>query len=155
MQDFIHFVAHHALLWSLWLSIFLLLIWTELYPLRGGIRRLSPTEAVQAMNLQHAIVLDIRNADAFNKGHVLGSQLFSEKDLNDKKHKYQKSKEKKHFILIGETDHQSMQFALKMKKNGFMQVAILKSGMKAWSENNMPLASATSSEPSKQTAKEV
>ena len=129
------FVLHH---WELWLALFAvlsLLLINEYLTKKQGPQALSTAEAIDAINHQDAIVVDMREAEAFQIGHVVGSKSLPGEPLK----KLEKYKAKP-LILVCVRGLQSSALAVKLRKQGFTNVMILAGGITAWKTANLPLA---------------
>lgn len=137
MSEFIEFVMNHWLLSSAFILVLVLFIINEIRQrsLSGG--KLLPQEVVDFMNHQHAYILDIRNQEAFNSGHILGSHATG-KDLAVVRKLVQKMKNKP-CILVCENGTESPKFARLLKKEIQQNVFYLAGGLNAWKAENLPL----------------
>ena len=129
------FVLHH---WELWLALFAvlsLLLINEHLTKKQGPQALSTAAAIDAINHQDAAVVDLREAEVFQKGHVVGSKSLPGEPL-DKLEKYKE----KPLILVCARGLQSSALAVKLRKQGFTNVMILAGGITAWKTANLPLA---------------
>lgn len=138
MEQFITFVLNHWMLWFAFAVVLGLIIGTELRPRLIGVPFLSPQEATNEINHNEAVVIDLRDQKAFAEGHIVDSININfesaQKDLN------LLSKYKgKSVILVCANAQQSMNIGNTMRKNGFEHVSILKEGMVAWQNANLPL----------------
>ena len=70
---FIAFVIKHWPLWVALVIIILLIIVEEMRGKMGGLPRLSSQELTQMINHDEGVVFDIRDKQAFESGHILGS----------------------------------------------------------------------------------
>jgi rhodanese-related sulfurtransferase len=134
-NQFQAFILHH---WELWLALFTvlsLLLINEHHTQKKGPQALSTTAAIDAINHQDAIVVDIRSADVFKAGHVVGSKNLQTDPLA----KFEKYKTKP-LLLVCERGLQSTALAVKLRKLGFSNVTILAGGITAWKTANLPLA---------------
>jgi len=138
VTDFVHFVSNHWMLWSLLAVIMVLLAFVEFRSRRHGPVRLDTTMATQLMNKENALVLDIRDLNAFNKGHILGAQSLLFSQLDTQITRFDKHKDKP-VLLVCEQGHQSVLAGTKLKKQGFMRVYSLSGGMGAWRNAGLPL----------------
>lgn len=128
------FVLHH---WELWLALLVvlsLLLINEHITKKNGPQALSTAEAIDAINHQDAIVIDMREANAFQAGHVVGAKNHPGEPLG----KLEKYKDKP-LILVCARGLQSSALAVKLRKQGFANVMILAGGITAWKTANLPL----------------
>ena len=84
MQDLIAFVQNHVGLIAALATALLALAANEVHGnLRSG-KKLSPGEAVRMINDHDALVLDVRPATDFKKGHLLGAVNIPGDKLKDR-----------------------------------------------------------------------
>jgi len=129
------FVLHHWELWLALIAVISLLFLNEHLTKKQGPQTLSTAEAIDAINHQDAVVVDIREAEAFQKGHVVGSKNLPGEPLT----KLEQYKEKP-LIIICSRGLQSSALAVKLRKQGFTNVMILAGGIIAWKTAHLPLA---------------
>lgn len=131
LQDFI---VHH---WELWLALFAvlsLLLINEYLTKKQGPQSLSTAAAIDAMNHQDAVVIDMRDAEAFKSGHVVGSKNLPGEAL-EKLEKYKT----KPLLLVCARGLQSSALGVKLRKQGFTNVMMLAGGITAWKTADLPL----------------
>lgn len=139
MQTFLDFVLRHWDLWLVFAILLILAIRLETSSKIAGVSLLSPSEVTRYINHENAIVLDIREAEQFKQGHILGAihilPTESEKELK----KLQKHKNKP--IIISCSDGaKSPRFGAALRKDSFSNIFALKGGISAWQKDNLPLA---------------
>lgn len=138
MQEILSFIQHHWLLSSALAVIFLLLSILEFVKIRRGTNRLSPAQVTQLINHENAAIIDIRPADTFATGHIVGSISLPYRELNDKIKKIEKFKTQPLVIACTAGVESTPALAL-LEKNGFLRVYILDGGIRAWRAAEMPL----------------
>jgi rhodanese-related sulfurtransferase len=131
------FVSHH---WSLWLAFFAVLalvLLNERILQKQGPKNLSANAAVNAINHDKAIVLDMRDVEAFRQSHIVNAKNIPNANIDqtDKLEKYKT----KPFILICTRGLQSSSLAVKLRKQGFTDVMVLTGGITAWKAASLPL----------------
>lgn len=136
MSQFMQFVLNHWILWSALVVILVMIAINELTMSKQQGKSVSPQGAVGMMNHDDAVVIDIRNQDAFREGHIIESLSVSAKQLEEKKMNKYKSKP---IILVCANGIHSTQLAPKLKHAGFSNVIALKGGINAWKEAQLPL----------------
>ena len=83
MEQYLNFVINH---WALWLALavlLVLLIRIEVGSNVGGLQLLTPQLATQKLNKEHAVILDVRDDDAFAAGHILGALNIPAKQIDE------------------------------------------------------------------------
>lgn len=111
-----------------------LLLWPRL---GGGASGLSPQEAVQMINRERAIVIDVCEPAEYAAGHVTGSrnvplgQLGGAKELPGDK--------ARPLVLVCASGLRASRAAKLLAQQGHQQVHVLAGGMKAWREAQLPV----------------
>ena len=115
-----------------------LLFWPVIKGAGGG---LSPTQAVQLMNRDKAVVVDVCEAEEFAAGHVVGARNVPLNQLEDKLAAQVKNKALP-LILVCQTGARSGRALTIAKKLGYEQAQSLAGGLAAWRSANLPLEKA-------------
>jgi len=139
MEQLSEFVSNNVFLFIAWLAVFMLLLKEEYAHQTNKAVQLQPSQATRLMNNNSdAVVLDIRSADEFSKGHInraLNIPLADLKSNTDKLDKY-----RGHPVLIycnsGST---SMRAGKILQDKGFDNINSLAGGVSGWKEANLPL----------------
>jgi len=113
----------------------LLLAWPSLKKGRAG-GAVSTAQAVQMMNQQHAVLIDVRTADLFNAGHIPQARNVPAADIEQKASHLPKNKP---LIVVCELGRSAASAAAQLKKLGFTEVSVLEGGVKAWNEAGLPV----------------
>ncbi len=141
MEQYLNFVINH---WALWLALavlLVLLIRIEVGSNVGGLQLLTPQLATQKLNKEHAVILDVRDDDAFAAGHILGALNIPAKQIDEQLPKLNKYKEKP--VIVCFANGQSFVKAGQiLKAKGFTQLYALKGGIDGWTQANLPLMKA-------------
>lgn len=136
MQDFIPFLGQHSFLTSgIAVVVFLLLI-IEFIRMKKTLGGVTPQAAIQLINHEHAMVIDIRDAASFNKGHIVHAHnMTPEATVSDKKLDKMKSKP---LIIVCYAGVSSNGVVHQLNKKGF-KAHNLQGGMKAWYDAKLPI----------------
>lgn len=137
MQELIQFTSNHPLLSATTLALFILLIIVEVIRAKRSAITLSPANATQLINHEHAVVIDIRDKEVFKKGHIIDAQSMTEEDILKNPKKLEKYKNKP-LILVCATGTTSQKLSTSLKQQGYNANA-LAHGMRAWNEAQMPV----------------
>ena len=129
------FIGQHWQLCALFAVVLLALLTTELQALRQGSHAIEPYQVVNEINRQHAVVIDLRNPQQFQDGHIINAILSNPTD-SKKLSKYKQ----KHLVLVCNDGQQSMTFSKELQSAGFEHVKVLKGGMTAWTAAELPTA---------------
>ncbi|MBI2959821.1 MAG: rhodanese-like domain-containing protein [Betaproteobacteria bacterium] len=98
----------------------------------------SPLEATQLINRQDALVLDIRSAEEFQKGHILNARNVPAAQLEPRLADLEKFRQKP-VIVACESGSRSGSAAALLRKHGFAQAASLAGGVGAWQQAGLPM----------------
>lgn len=138
MEQFIPFAVRNWYLFAALLIILGLLIGSELLPRLRGIVKVNPLQALQLINHQDALVLDIREANEYKAGHISEARHLPLSKLNERLNELQKFKNRP-IIVCCQTGARSSGACALLKKNGFATVHNLSGGLPAWQNANLPL----------------
>ncbi|TXI19779.1 MAG: rhodanese-like domain-containing protein [Nitrosomonas sp.] len=114
----------------------LLLLWQLIS--QRGIKEIDARVAVQLINQQNALVLDVRDDSEFAVGHLPNSKHIPSEKIEERWVEIEKFKEKP-IVMIYRSGIRSNQPSLILKKNGFVQVFNLMGGIDSWKRANLPL----------------
>lgn len=109
----------------------------------GGLNAgaLSANAAVQLINREKAVVIDVSEAGEFAAGHVVGAKNVPFEQLEEKLASVVKNKALP-LILVCATGGRANRAVAVAKKLGYEQAQALGGGLKAWKEANLPLEKA-------------
>ena len=102
---------------------------------------LSVNDAVQLINRQKAVVIDVGEAEEFAAGHVGGAKNIPVGQLEEKLGAAVKNKALP-LVLVCPTGARARRAVAIAKKLGYEQAGSLGGGLKAWKEANLPLEKA-------------
>lgn len=136
MEQISQFITNH---WQLWLALVVVLIAifaNELISQKNRGKELSPAATVDLINHENAIVIDLRDADAFRAGHIIDAIHASADDFTGTRMDKYKTKP---VILVCARGLQSATLAAKLRTQGFTQPTVLAGGITAWQTAGLPL----------------
>jgi rhodanese-related sulfurtransferase len=139
MEQLSEFVLNNLLLFAALIAVLVMLIKAELEHQANKGSFLSPSMAIRLMNNHSdALVLDVRTAADYNKGHLKGAKNVPLNDLAASVEGLSDNKSKP--VLVYCNSGNTVMRAIKLlKKAGFEKVNNLDGGIAAWKEANMPL----------------
>ena len=106
--------------------------------LKAGGPELAPADAVRLIN-NGATVLDVRPAEQYANGHIVGARSVPLGELSGKLDGLAKKMDRP-LLVYCELGNQSAKAAATLRQAGFSQVLHLKGGVVAWQRDNLPLA---------------
>lgn len=136
MEQLGQFIVNH---WGLWLAlvvVLLIIFINELQTQKKRAKELSPQAAVNLINHENAVVIDLREAEVFRNGHILDAIRATADDFNEQRMDKYKTKP---LILVCARGLQSSQLATKLREKGFTQPMALAGGMAAWQTAELPV----------------
>lgn len=115
-----------------------MLIWPPLAKRFSGVVDVGVNEAVQLINHNDAIVLDVREDSEYYGGHVAHSRHIPLGALSKRQVELQKFKDRP-LIVVCRSGARSSNACGTLRKLGFEKVYNLSGGMSAWQNANMPM----------------
>jgi len=138
MGQFVEFLINHWVLSGLLITAMLALLMSEAKARLWGIKELSPNEATRLINHQNATVIDVREADQFNEGHIINAVHvpYSRIDNELERLKPYANIPK---IVYCENGQASAKACHALKQAGFQQLYKLSGGIMSWKNAHLPL----------------
>ena len=115
-----------------------MLLWPLVRRGAGGAAAVSTLEATQLINRQDALVLDVRSAEEFQKGHILNARNMPISQIDARLGDIARYKVKP-VIVTCESGNRSGAPAAVLRKEGFAQVFVLSGGIAAWQQAGLPV----------------
>lgn len=135
MEHLGQFIMNHWQLWLALIVILLLIFINELVTQKKKAKELTPQTAVDLINNENAVVIDLRDKETFKQGHIIDSiNVKSEDFAQQKMDKYKNVP----IILIAARAFEAQTFASKIRAQGF-QAHILSGGITSWQNAELPL----------------
>ena len=136
MEQLIEFSNAHPMLMAGTILMALTVIFYELRIKASGLTAISTTQVVRLMN-QGARVIDVRNKDQFDAGHIVNSINIPATELKEEDSKF--PKKAKSIILVCDNGSKSSQCLAPMKKSGRENIFSLQGGLVSWRQENLPI----------------
>ena len=135
MGRLFEFVVNHYILVSLVVAFLVAILILE--SRRGG-AKISAQGAVNLINRDEAIVVDIRDRKEFGEGRITGSINIPLNSLKSRVAELNKFKDKQ--IIVADKMGQHSAMAVKqLNAEGFSNVVRLNGGVSDWKASNLPL----------------
>jgi rhodanese-related sulfurtransferase len=134
----VSFFIDNWMLFLVALSSGAMLLWPSLTSGGGGAGGLSPTEVVQLMNREKAVVVDVCGPDEFASGHVVGAKNLPLGELESRLAGTVKNKATP-LVLVCASGMRSRRAVGIAKKLGYENARSLNGGMGAWRSANLPV----------------
>ena len=98
----------------------------------------APGAAVQMINREKAVVVDVGEADEFAAGHVVGARNIPVANFEQRLPEVVKNKTVP-LILVCATGARANRCLAKAKSLGYEKAVVLAGGLRAWKEANLPV----------------
>jgi rhodanese-related sulfurtransferase len=135
----VKFIIDNWMLFAVALGSATMLFLPQIKGAAGG--TLTSAGAVQLINREKAVVIDVSDAEEFAAGHINNAKNVPFAQLEDKLGGQVKNKELP-LILVCTSGARSSRAVSVAKKLGFANVQALAGGLKSWKEANLPLEKA-------------
>jgi rhodanese-related sulfurtransferase len=103
-----------------------------------GFNEVGPGEAVELMNHENALPVDVRADDEFAKGHIVGSINVPFALLDSRMEELQVHRERK-LLVCCESGRQAAHACARLRGAGFQSIYKLRGGLMAWRSASLPL----------------
>lgn len=130
------FIVDNWLLFFIALSSGSLLLWLLLKGAAGG--ALTAQGAVQLINREKAVVVDVSEPDEFAQAHLVGAKNVPLGQFEERLPATVKNKALP-LVLVCPTGGRARRAVATAKKLGYEQAQVLAGGLKSWKEANLPL----------------
>jgi len=152
MQQFSAFFVTN---WPLFLALAIILFMlVRSYVGPGATKTVGPMEALQLINHQNALVLDVRTDKEYQDGHIINSMHVPLGMLSNHLSKLAPYKQSP-IVIVCRSGARSAQAATTLRKAGFEEVYNLAGGIMAWQNANMPLTTEKGKPPKPGAAKKA
>jgi rhodanese-related sulfurtransferase len=135
----VKFIIDNWMLISVALASGAMLMWPLVKGATGG--SLSTAGAVQLINREKAVVIDVSEAEEYAQGHVGGAKNVPLNQIEEKLPTTVKNKALP-VILVCANGARANRALATVKKLGYEQAQALAGGLKAWKEANLPVEKA-------------
>lgn len=138
MNLYLEFALNHYLLSAALLVVTYLLIQEFLDTAFKKFKPLSPLLTVAQMNNEESLILDVREAHEFIKGHIDGSINIPLGKINERLDQIAEYKNKS-IIVVCQNGARSIPACKNLYKAGYQKLFSITGGMISWEENKLPV----------------
>ncbi len=138
MPRLLDFISHHPYLAGAALLAALAVVGYEIFERMRAFAGLSTTQAVRLIN-QGAVVIDLRNKQSFDAGHINDAKNMPAAELDTQTESLKRWRDK-NVITYCDSGADGVNAARKLMKMGFTKVFNLQGGLNAWVKDNLPVA---------------
>ena len=138
LAELIAFAGRHPILSLALAGITLALLYNEIAGRLSGIRRIAPAQLTALINRDNALVVDLRIAGDFAKGHIAGARNVQMSQF-DPENKHLAPARALPVVLVCKVGQTADGAAKRLRKAGFTNVNVLEGGIQAWQAADLPL----------------
>lgn len=132
------FVTNHWALSLAFVAVSTLLIINEIRTRLYGAPQLGPHAATQTLNADNTVVLDVREANEYQQGHLANAVHIPLGQLSKRIQELEKFRNQT-LVAYCRTGNRSNSAARLLRKQGFSSVFNLAGGIVAWQNANLPV----------------
>lgn len=114
-----------------------MLLWPLVRRSTGG-PWVNTTQAIELINRQDALVVDVRDAGDYSAGHILGAKHLPLARIEEGGGELAKKKDRP-LIVYDDGGEGAAKAAAALKRQGFTRVANLSGGLGAWRQAGLPV----------------
>ncbi|MCL2021344.1 MAG: rhodanese-like domain-containing protein [Betaproteobacteria bacterium] len=134
-MSFWEFVQNNILIIAIALISGIMLVWPGF---RSSGKRVSPHQAIQLINHEGALIIDVRDAGEFTTSHMPEARNIPLKELDSRMPELEQLKEK-NLLLVCLSGVRAGQASARLEKQGFARINCLDGGVDAWQRAGLPL----------------
>ncbi len=135
LEQIFEFIGNHFILVSIF--VFLLVAFIINEGKQGG-AAITPSNLVNLVNREGAVIVDIRDNKDYGTGHIAGAVNMPFTSIDSRVGELEPYKEKP-IVLVCKMGQHSGSIGRKLKAQGFEDVRRLSGGMAEWSANSLPV----------------
>ncbi len=137
MALFLEFLAQQWILAGALLAVIIMLV---LHETRKSGTAVSPQQAINLVNSQQGVFLDLRPAADFKQGHIVDALHIPSTKLEERIAELEKFRDKP-ILLVCKMGQQSGAAGKQLRANNFEQIYKMRGGMMEWSNLQLPTVS--------------
>ena len=115
-----------------------MLVWSVIGNRLRGIQEVDSLAALQLINHKNAFILDVREQNEYDSGHILNAKLIPLGKLKSRLGELEKFRERSIVVVCRGGNRSNAAVAL-LNKEGFAQAISLAGGVVAWEKAKLPL----------------
>lgn len=115
-----------------------LLVWPTLQQMMYGISSVGVSQALQLINHQAGVLVDVREPVETQTGRIPNSVLLPLSGMQQRLTELEKFKQRP-VVLCCRSGQRSNRAAVLLRKHGFVSVYNLAGGVRAWQAENLPI----------------
>ncbi|MFD1007921.1 rhodanese-like domain-containing protein [Oceanisphaera ostreae] len=139
MQEYLDFFTNNTMLVVVWFGLVIAIIAMTIISKLSKVLIVSAQEAVMLINKQDGVVIDVRGAEEFRKGHIASAINVPAAQLKANNLNLIQKYQNKPILLVCETGVTTNGIGRLLTKGDFTQVHALRGGMVDWRTQNLPV----------------
>ncbi|MBD1576538.1 MULTISPECIES: rhodanese-like domain-containing protein [Vibrio] len=141
MQEYTEFFQQNLIMCLVWVGVLAALVMSFYKASTAKYKTIDNDELTFLINKQDGVVVDIRSKEEFKHGHIAGSVHILPSDIKSGALSTIEKFKATPIIVVCKLGQTAPESANLLAKAGFENVTVLKNGMSAWNEKNLPLVS--------------
>ncbi|WP_020395027.1 rhodanese-like domain-containing protein [Thiolinea disciformis] len=138
MNEYLEFAQNHTFLVLGFVAVLGMIIWTEYSRFTQKFKNLDTNQAVQLMNNEQSVIVDVREDNEVKEGKIQGAKHLPLSQFSKRLVELEKSKAKP-ILVYCRSGNRSAQACSQLVKQGFENVNNLSGGFIAWESANLPV----------------
>ncbi|MCR9906750.1 rhodanese-like domain-containing protein [Vibrio campbellii] len=139
MQEYIDFFQQNMILSLVWVGLLVAFIMNLVKSATAAYKEVNVNQLTHLMNRENGVVVDIRSKDEFKQGHITDALHILPSDIKAGNFGSLENRKSDPIIVVCKTGQTAQESANLLAKAGFENVSLLKNGLIAWNEANLPL----------------
>ncbi|MGL9735521.1 MAG: rhodanese-like domain-containing protein [Symbiopectobacterium sp.] len=139
MQEIMSFVSRHPMMSIAWVALLVAVIVMIVKSKLSKVEEIARGEAIQLINKEGAVIVDLRNRDDFRRGHIANAINLLPNDIKNGSLGELEKYKARPVIVVCVNGISSRESADNLLKAGFERVSVLKDGLSGWNGENLPL----------------
>jgi rhodanese-related sulfurtransferase len=139
VEEYIVFARNHPVLMMGLVAIIGMIVWTEFSRLTRKYKQVNTTQAVQILNQDGSVVIDVREDGEVSAGKIKGAKHIPLGQLKKRLVELEHAKNKP-VLVYCRSGSRSAHACSVMTKEGFENVSNLAGGVVAWESANLPVS---------------
>jgi len=138
VPQLLEFFNHHPYLFAMLGGAVALFIVNEVVGMLTAGARMTPLQAVRLINDREPVVVDVRTAADFKKGHLLNAVSLPVAKIGERADELAKDKSKPLLVYCA-LGGSAIEAAKSLRKAGYSEVYPLRGGLNGWISANLPI----------------
>jgi len=139
MAQFVEFIGNHYLMSLAWAVLLVMLIASYVSGMMSPVKLINTHDMTMLINRSNGIVVDIRSAADFAKGHITDAKNVTLDKITSGKLGSLENRKSDPIVVVCNAGMSAKSAASLLSKAGFEQVSVLRGGMQTWTSANLPV----------------